>query len=157
LVSARRGATIAEGSVARLALLALTALFLGLFLLLPLIAVFQEAFSQGVGAYLAALADPDALAAIRLTLLVAAIAVPLNLIFGLAASWAIAKFTFPGRSLLVTLIDLPFSVSPVIAFCSDRAVGSVRGWLTTTFRSSSPCPVSFLPLFSSPFPLSPAS
>jgi sulfate transport system permease protein len=128
LVSARRGATIAEGSVARLALLALTALFLGLFLLLPLIAVFQEAFSQGVGAYLAALADPDALAAIRLTLLVAAIAVPLNLIFGLAASWAIAKFTFPGRSLLVTLIDLPFSVSPVIAGLIYILLFGSRGW-----------------------------
>ena len=90
-------------------------LFLALFLLLPLVAVFAEALRRGLGAYLAALAEPDALAAIRLTLLVAAIAVPLNLVFGLAAAWAIAKFEFRGKSLLITLIDLPFSVSPVIA------------------------------------------
>jgi sulfate transport system permease protein len=89
--------------------------FLGLFLVLPLIAVFVEAFRTGVGAYFASFQDPDALAAIRLTLMVAAIAVPLNLVFGIAASWAIAKFHFQGKSLLITLIDLPFSVSPVVA------------------------------------------
>jgi sulfate/thiosulfate transport system permease protein len=98
------------------AVLILAALtFLALFLLLPLLAVFVEAFRQGLGAYLAGISEPDALAAIRLTLLVAAIAVPLNLIFGLTASWAVAKFEFKGKSLLITLIDLPFSVSPVIA------------------------------------------
>ena len=98
------------------ALLIATALaFLGLFLLLPLLTVFVEALRQGLGAYLASMTEPDALAAIRLTLMVAAIAVPLNLIFGIAAAWAIAKFEFTGKSLLITLIDLPFSVSPVIA------------------------------------------
>jgi sulfate/thiosulfate transport system permease protein len=98
------------------ALLIATALaFLGLFLLLPLLAVFVEALRQGLGAYLAGITEKDALAAIRLTLLVAAIAVPLNLVFGLAAAWAIAKFEFQGKSLLTTLVDLPFSVSPVIA------------------------------------------
>jgi sulfate/thiosulfate transport system permease protein len=89
--------------------------FLAVFLLLPLLAVFFEALRQGAGAYLAGVTEPDALAAIRLTLLVAVIAVPLNLVFGIAAAWAVAKFEFKGKSLLTTLIDLPFSVSPVIA------------------------------------------
>jgi sulfate/thiosulfate transport system permease protein len=89
--------------------------FLGVFLLLPLLAVFVEALRQGFGAYLAGITEPDAVAAIRLTLLVAATAVPLNLVFGIAAAWAIAKFEFRGKSLLTTLIDLPFSVSPVIS------------------------------------------
>ncbi|MGN6278997.1 MAG: sulfate ABC transporter permease subunit CysW [Sphingomonas sp.] len=89
--------------------------FLTLFLVLPLVAVFVEALSQGVGAYVAALVDRDALSAIRLTLIVAAISVPLNVVFGLAASWAITKFDFPGKGFLVTLIDLPFSVSPVVS------------------------------------------
>jgi sulfate transport system permease protein len=98
------------------AVLITTALaFLGLFLLLPLLAVFVEALRQGFVTYLAGVTEPDALAAMRLTLLVAAIAVPLNLVFGIAAAWAIAKFEFKGKSLLTTLIDLPFSVSPVIA------------------------------------------
>jgi sulfate/thiosulfate transport system permease protein len=98
------------------AVLITTALgFLGLFLLLPLLAVFVEALRQGIVTYLAGITEPDALAAMQLTLLVAAIAVPLNLIFGIAAAWAIAKFEFKGKSLLTTLIDLPFSVSPVIA------------------------------------------
>jgi sulfate/thiosulfate transport system permease protein len=98
------------------AVLITTALaFLGLFLLLPLLAVFVEALRQGFVTYLAGITEPDALAAMQLTLLVAAIAVPLNLIFGIAAAWAIAKFEFKGKSLLTTLIDLPFSVSPVIA------------------------------------------
>jgi sulfate transport system permease protein len=99
----------------RFALIAVAVSFLMLFLLLPLLAVFLEAFRAGLGAYWAAITEPDALAAIRLTLLVAAIAVPSNLLFGLAASWAIAKFEFPGKSVLNTLIDLPFSVSPVIS------------------------------------------
>lgn len=89
--------------------------FLGLFLVLPLVAVFAEGLSQGVGTYVAALIDPDALSAVRLTLLVAAISVPLNIVFGLAASWAITKFDFPGKGFLITLIDLPFSVSPVVS------------------------------------------
>ena len=99
----------------RIALIVIAILFLALFLLLPLIAVFIEAFRAGLGAYWSFITEPDALAAIRLTLLVAAIAVPANLIFGLAASWAIAKFEFRGKSVLNSLIDLPFSVSPVIA------------------------------------------
>src|ERR687897_747089 len=99
----------------RTILLATALAFLALFLLLPLLAVFVEALRQGLGAYLGGITEPDALAAIRLTLLAAAIAVPLNLVFGIAAAWAIAKFEFKGKSLLTTLIALPFSVSPVIA------------------------------------------
>ncbi|NIX77575.1 sulfate ABC transporter permease subunit CysW [Microvirga terricola] len=89
--------------------------FLAVFLVLPLTVVFAEAFRRGVGAYWAAFQEPDAQAAIQLTLTVAAIAVPLNLIFGVAAAWAIAKFEFRGKSLLITLIDLPFSISPVVS------------------------------------------
>jgi sulfate transport system permease protein len=99
----------------RVLLVGTAVVFLVLFLLLPLAAVFVEAFRAGIGTYFAAITEPDAVAAIKLTLLVAAIAVPANIVFGLAASWAIAKFEFPGKSLLITLIDLPFSVSPVIA------------------------------------------
>ncbi|MGH6917891.1 MAG: sulfate ABC transporter permease subunit CysW [Geminicoccaceae bacterium] len=107
---------VTEDRLAVRAILIATALaFLALFLLLPLLAVFVEALRQGLGAYVAGITEPDALAAMRLTLLVAAIAVPLNLVFGIAAAWAIAKFEFKGKSLLTTLIDLPFSVSPVIA------------------------------------------
>jgi len=90
-------------------------LFLGLFLVVPLAAVFVQAFDKGWGPYWAALQDPDAQTAIRLTLLTAGVSVPLNTIFGIAAAWAIAKFDFPGKSLLVTLIDLPYAVSPVIS------------------------------------------
>lgn len=89
--------------------------FLGLFILVPLIAVFSEALNKGIGLYFAALTEPDARAAIRLTLITAAIAVPLNTIFGIVAAWAIAKFHFKGKNFLITLIDLPFAVSPVIA------------------------------------------
>ncbi|MDJ1158156.1 sulfate ABC transporter permease subunit CysW [Chelatococcus sp. SYSU_G07232] len=104
-----------EGAGARLALALAALSFLALFLVLPLVVVFVEAFKGGIGTYLSAFDDPDAQAAIRLTLTVAAIAVPLNLVFGVAAAWAIAKFAFAGKSLLVTLIDLPFSVSPVVS------------------------------------------
>ena len=96
-------------------LIAVALTFLFVFLLLPLLVVFAEALSKGLGEFFAALVHPDAVSAIELTLLVAAIAVPLNIVFGIAASWAIAKFDFPGRSVLVTFIDLPFSVSPVVA------------------------------------------
>ena len=99
----------------RIALGATALAFLALVLLLPLAAVFTEAFRRGIEPFFAALTEPDALSAVRLTLFVAAIAVPANLVFGLVASWAIAKFEFPGRSFLITLIDLPFSVSPVIS------------------------------------------
>jgi sulfate transport system permease protein len=99
----------------RVGLIVLAIGFLFLFLLLPLAAVFVEAFRSGLGAYFEAITEPDAVAAIKLTLLVAAIAVPANIVFGLAASWALAKFEFKGKSILNTLIDLPFSVSPVIS------------------------------------------
>ncbi|HEX7069742.1 MAG TPA: sulfate ABC transporter permease subunit CysW [Rhodothermales bacterium] len=89
--------------------------FIGLFLLVPLLAVFVQAFSSGVGAYLRAVTEPDAIAAIRLTLITALVSVALNTVFGVTAAWAIAKFDFPGKSLLTTLIDLPFTVSPVIS------------------------------------------
>jgi sulfate transport system permease protein len=95
--------------------IAVTLAFLGLFLVLPLAAVFAHALEKGLSAYLASFQEPDAWAAIRLTLLTAAIAVPVNLVFGVAAAWAIAKFDFPGKSALITLIDLPFSVSPVVS------------------------------------------
>jgi sulfate/thiosulfate transport system permease protein len=104
-----------EAPLTRVVLTGVVLAFLGLFLVLPLAAVFVEALRKGGAAYLASFQDPDALAAIRLTLMVAAIAVPLNLVFGIAAAWAIAKFDFPGKSVLITLIDLPFSVSPVVS------------------------------------------
>jgi len=103
--------------------------FFALFLLLPLIAVFVEALRRGWDVYLAALAEPDALSAIQLTLLIACIAVPLNLVFGVAAAWAITKFDFPGKQLLITFIDLPFSVSPVIAGLVFVLVFGAQGWL----------------------------
>lgn len=109
-------------------LIATALAFFGLFLLLPLAAVFVEALRKGADTYLAALADPDALAAVRLTLLAAAIAVPLNLVFGVAAAWAIARFEFRGRQLLITFIDLPFSVSPVIAGLIYVLVFGAQGW-----------------------------
>jgi sulfate transport system permease protein len=102
--------------------------WLTLFLLLPLLAVFVEALRDGVGAYLAAITEPDALAAIRLTLTVAVIAVPLNMVFGLAAAWAVAKFEFRGKSLLITLIDMPFSVSPVISGLVYVLLFGAQGW-----------------------------
>ena len=107
--------------------------FLGLFIVMPLAVILVEAFRQGAAAAAAAIGEPDTVASILLTLLVAAIAVPLNVVFGVAASWAIAKFDFPGKSLLITLIDLPFSVSPVVAglifvlvFGGD---GAIATWL----------------------------
>lgn len=102
--------------------------FLGLFLWLPLLAVFTEALRKGIGLYWAAITEPDALAAIRLTLLAASIAVPLNLIFGLAAAWAIARFDFPGKGMLITLIDLPFAISPVIAGLIYVLMFGAQGW-----------------------------
>ena len=117
LLLSTRGRTsiTTEQPVVRGALVVLAVLFLVVFLFMPLAAVFVEAFRAGLARYFTAITDPDALAAIRLTLLVAAIAVPANVVFGLAASWAIAKFEFKGKSMLNTLIDLPFSVSPVIS------------------------------------------
>ena len=102
--------------------------FLTVFLFVPLVFVFVEGLKKGLGVYVAAIIEPDALAAIQLTLLVAAIAVPLNLIFGVAAAWAIAKFDFRGKSVLITLIDLPFSVSPVIAGLIYVLIFGLQGW-----------------------------
>ena len=103
--------------------------FLGLMLFVPLVAVFSEALRKGFAAYLQAFEDPDALAAIRLTLLTAAIAVPANLVFGVAAAWAIAKFEFRGKNVLLTLIDLPFAVSPVVSGLIYVLVFGAQGWL----------------------------
>ncbi|MFL4978230.1 MAG: sulfate ABC transporter permease subunit CysW [Xanthobacteraceae bacterium] len=105
---------LTESFAARAALIGVALFFLVVFLILPLVVVFAEAFRRGVAAYVAALVEPAALAAIRLTLLTALIVVPLNAAFGIAAAWAITKFEFPAKNLLITLIDLPFSVSPVI-------------------------------------------
>jgi sulfate/thiosulfate transport system permease protein len=106
---------LTEARVVRWTLIALAVGFLALFLVIPLLAVFSEALRRGIEPFLAAFDEPDTQSAIGLTLLVAAIAVPLNLVFGVAAAWAVAKFEFPGKSVLVSLIDLPFSVSPVVA------------------------------------------
>ena len=104
-------------------------LYLALFLFIPLATVFIEAFKKGVGFYVTAITEADTLSAIKLTLIAAAISVPLNLIFGIAAAWAIAKFDFHGKSLLITLIDLPFSVSPVISGLIYVLVFGLQGWL----------------------------
>ena len=123
-----RNAT-AEPRWVRWLLIAGALAFLGLFLFVPLLAVFVEALKKGFDTYFASFAEPDALAAIRLTLLVALIAVPANLVFGIAASWAIAKFEFRGKSLLITLIDLPFAVSPVISGLVYVLLFGAQGWL----------------------------
>jgi sulfate/thiosulfate transport system permease protein len=103
--------------------------FLTLVLFVPLVAIFAEAFRKGVGVFIASFTDPHAVSAIKMTLLVSGICVPLNLIFGLAAAWAISKFRFPGKSFLITLIDLPFAVSPVIAGLIFVLLFGMRGWL----------------------------
>src|SRR4051812_46724646 len=107
--------TVTEAWPIRALLIGLAFAFLGLFVVLPIASVFIEAFAKGVGPYLAKLSEADSIAAIKLTLLTAAIAVPLNVVFGVAAAWLISKYRFPGKSLLITLIDLPFSVSPVVS------------------------------------------
>ncbi len=117
-----------EAPWARSLLIAIALLFLVGFLVLPLAAVFAEAFRHGVGAYFKVFTDPDTLAAVRLTLLAAAISVPANLVFGIAAAWAIARFNFRGKSVLTTLIDLPFAVSPVIAGLMFVLVFGLQGW-----------------------------
>ena len=109
-------------------IIAISLTFFATFLLLPLFAVFVEAFKKGWEAYLRAIVEPDALSAMRLTLLAAAIAVPLNVVFGIAAAWAIAKHDFRGKQFLITLIDLPFSVSPVIAGLVYVLVFGLQGW-----------------------------
>ena len=117
-----------EPAAVRWLLIAVAVIFLALFLLVPLAAVFTEALRKGASAYVTALREPDTLAAIRLTVLTAAIAVPLNLVFGVMAAWAIAKFDFPGKHLLITLIDLPFSVSPVVSGLIYVLLFGLQGW-----------------------------
>ena len=124
---ALRAATT-ESPLVRALLIAVAAAWIGFIILLPLGAVFAEAFRHGAEAWAAAVREPDARAAIRLTLLVAAIAVPVNLVFGVAAAWAIAKFEFPGKGFLITLIDLPFSVSPVVSGLVFVLLFGAQGW-----------------------------
>ena len=121
-------ALASESPWVRRALITLALAFLAVFLVLPLAFVFHQALGKGLAVYWAALVDPNALAAIELTLIAALIAVPLNLVFGIAAAWAIAKFRFPGKSALITLIDLPFSVSPVVAGLIYVLVFGLQGW-----------------------------
>jgi sulfate transport system permease protein len=117
-----------ESPVVRWTLTALALGFLALTLVLPLALVFHEALAKGFAAYLAAIREPDALSAAKLTLLIASIAVPINLVFGLAAAWCVSKFEFPGKHLLITLIDLPFAVSPVISGMIFVLLFGMHGW-----------------------------
>ena len=118
----------------RRALIGLALAFLAFFLFVPLAAVFFEAFKKGWGVYLAAITEPDAVSAIWLTLIAAAVSVPLNLVFGVAAAWCIAKFDFRGKNVLLTLIDLPFSVSPVIAGLIYVLIFGLQGWFGASLR-----------------------
>jgi sulfate transport system permease protein len=124
----RKRVTTTEAPWVRWTLIGIALAFLLLFLVLPLAAVFTEALRKGFGAYWEALKEPDAWAAIRLTLLTAAIAVPLNLVFGVCAAWSIAKYDFRGKAFLTTLVDLPFSVSPVVAGLIYVLVFGAQGW-----------------------------
>jgi len=128
-VAERGTAATTESPLVRWILTAVALAFLGVFLVLPLATVFAQALAKGLATYGRELVTPDALAAIRLTLLAAAIAVPLNLVFGVAAAWAIAKFSFPGKNVLITFIDLPFAVSPVISGMIYVLLFGAQGWL----------------------------
>ncbi len=123
-----------EPAWVRWSLIGVALAFLSLFLFIPLVSVFAEAFKKGWDVYVAAVTEPDAWSAVKLTLIAAAIAVPLNLVFGVAAAWAIAKFDFRGKSVLLTLIDLPFSVSPVIAGLIYVLVFGLQGWFGEWLR-----------------------
>ncbi len=118
-----------QGGIANALMIVVALLFMGLFLLLPLITVFAQALAGGLPAYLAAITDPNTLSAIRLTLLVAAIVLVVNVVFGLAASWSLVRFRFPGRTALLTVLDLPFSVSPVVAGLMLVLLYGRQGWL----------------------------
>jgi len=124
-----RNSVRTEPAWVRWLLIGTATVFLGIFVAIPLVAVFSQALAKGVGAYLDAIQKPDALAAIRLTLLVAVVAVPINTVFGVAAAWLISKYRFRGRDTLVTLIDLPFSVSPVVAGLIFVLLFGQQGWL----------------------------
>ena len=128
---ARNRAT-SEPAYIRWLLITIVLIFLSLFLIVPLAAVFTEALSKGFDTYLIAITEPDALSSIKLTFIAALIAVPLNLVFGIAAAWAIAKFEFKGKSILITLIDLPFAVSPVIAGLIYVLIFGLQGWFGST-------------------------
>ena len=124
-----------EPGPVRFIIIALAITFLTVFVVLPLVVVFASAFSKGIGAYVAALTEPEALSAIRLTLLVAAISVALNLVFGILAAWAIAKFDFRGKTFLITLVDLPFSVSPVISGLVFVLLFGAQGYFGTWLQA----------------------
>jgi sulfate/thiosulfate transport system permease protein len=124
-----RPPSMTEPPAVRLLLIGLVLAFVGLFLVLPLAVVFTQALERGLTTYLQAIRDPDALAAVRLTVLTVAIVLPLNLVFGVVAAWAIAKFDFTGKNLLITLIDLPFAVSPVISGMIYVLLFGLQGWL----------------------------
>jgi sulfate/thiosulfate transport system permease protein len=126
--------SLGEGRATRGALILAAVALLVLLLVLPLVLIFAEAFAEGAAAYAAALAAPDTVAAIRLTLIVAAIAVPANTLFGIAAAWCVAKFEFRGKSMLLTLIDLPFSVSPVVAGLVFVLLFGLQGYLGPWLR-----------------------
>lgn len=125
-----------DSGVVKLCVLGLSLTFFAVFIVLPLILVFVEAFRKGWETYIASLTDPDAISAIKLTLLAAAIAVPLNLIFGISAAWAIARFEFRGKQLLTTLIDLPFSVSPVVAGLVYVLLFGAHGWFGSWLQAN---------------------
>lgn len=128
----------AEPPAVRRLLIGVALAFLSLFLFLPLLSVFVQAFAKGVGFYLHTIADPIAISAIKLTFLAAAIAVPLNCVFGVCAAWTIGKFNFPGKNILLTLIDLPFSVSPVISGLIYVLVFGAQGWLGLYLNADHP-------------------
>ncbi len=130
-----RSSSMNEPPWVRWIIISVSVLFVALFVGAPIVLVFTKALEKGISAYVAAIGEPDALASIRLTLLTAAVAVPLNLLFGLAASWLIAKFTFPGKSILTTLIDLPFTVSPVISGMVFVLLFGLQGWLGGWLRA----------------------
>jgi len=130
----RKRVSTTEAPWVRRTLIAIALAFVLLFLVLPLAAVATEALRKGLGAYLEALKEPDAWSAIRLTLITAAIAVPLNLVFGVAAAWAIAKYEFRGKAFLTTLVDLPFSVSPVVAGLIYVLVFGAQGWFANEVK-----------------------
>ncbi len=125
----------ADSSITRVILITVSLIFLTLFLFLPVLTVFNEALRDGLGAYVAAITDESTLAAVRLTMLTTAIAVPLNVVFGLAAAWAITRFEFRGKSLLITLIDLPFAVSPVISGMLYVLLFGAQGLLGPTLQA----------------------
>ena len=125
-----------EGRIVQVILIAIAIAFLGAVLFLPLLVVFFEGFRKGAGVFLQSFTDPDTLSAVRLTLLVAAIAVPFNAVVGIAASWAIAKFSFRGKNLLLTLIDLPFSISPVISGLVYVLLFGANGWFGAWLKAN---------------------